>query len=153
MEKNHRDVIKVFNIYHLLYINKQIYEEIDTYPDEHIDVITSSISVILDNMILHFSSIFSILRPLYQLITGKTKISEFNISIDSLYKKQSIKEFFEAGHYDLCFNKLVEEYSNDLNIIIFLKNIKIDKVELMKMVVSDSNEYNWANTLENILAN
>ena len=148
-----RDIIKVFNMYHLLYNKMNMIEEIDSYPIEHIEIITSSISVILDNTYLDFTNKFSVLRILYQLMIGKAKIEELNkYFLESLCKEIN-KEMFVSGNYNLCFNEMLMKYANDLNIIIFLKNMTIDKVELMRMIVSDSNEYNWCNTLKNVLSN
>ena len=142
--------IKVFNPFYMLYNKLNILEEIDTYSIEDIEIITTSIENILNYSYQDFINNFGILRIMYQLMTDKCKEpSEYFIErLDDC-----MKEIFKIGDYKLCYEQLLIKYSYDLDIIIFLKNIKINKIDLMRLIVSDSNEYNWGNTLKNILDN
>ena len=65
--------------------------------------------------------------------------------------KDKLILLFNTQQYRACFNKMLEVYSHDLDSIIYLKNIKSDRMELMQYIVSDQSEYKWSDTLKNIL--
>ena len=142
--------IKVFNPFHMLHNKLNMAEEIETYPFEHIEIITTSIENILDYSYKYFNNILGIFRILYQLIIGKCeKPTEYFVeTLDD-----SIKELFVRGDYRTCFEQFLIKTSYDLEIIIYLKNIQMDKIDLMKLILSDANEYNWGTILKNIIDN
>ena len=65
--------------------------------------------------------------------------------------KDKLIQYFNTYQYKTCFNKMLEVYSHELDSIIYLKNIKSDRMELMQYIVSDPSEYQWSDTLKNIL--
>jgi len=154
-----RKAIRVFNIYHLYYNKLDIMEETDKYicHNNAIEYIDSMIYSVITNTMEHFNNIiFSKLRTVHQIITGKTSIDEISpYYIDNLFSgmvdKDKLILLFNTHQYKACFNKMLEVYSHDLDSIIYLKNIKSDRMELMQYIVSDPSEYKWSDTLKNIL--
>ena len=169
-ETNYRSIIKVFNIYDLIYKNKNIEEEVSKYSIESIEIISISIQQVINDTYEYFSkNILPVLRALYQLYTNKSKIEEFGYFMNYLFpeniffafirKNKSIdcKKFIsnlynliQIGDYKECFDQLIESFSYHLDKLIYVKQLDMNRLDLMKIVTSDSNEYNWIIVLKNI---
>ena len=152
-----RDIIKVFNIYHLLYNKLNIHEETSKYDFGMINYISSMVHSIVTNTHEQFNNdIFSKLRTIYQLMIGKTKIEEIQPRyIDNMFnnlgEKELLYSLLKSQKYDVCFNKMIEIYSHELEKIIYLKNLQTDNLSLMKHLVSDPSEYKWYGALKSLL--
>ena len=151
-----RSMIQVFNIFHLAYNKLDIDEETIKYPVEHLDMISISIISILKQTYEYFNDvIFKDLRLVYQLMTGKLKLDEINPMILSYVFSteyySEIKSIFNTGNYKLCFSKLLELHSSELDIIIYIKKLDIDKNILINQIVTNENEYRWGDELKYIL--
>ena len=169
-EINYRPIIKVFNIYDLVYQNKNMEEEVSKYPIESIEIISTSIQQVIDDTYDYFSkSILPVLRVLYQLYTNKSKIEDFSYFMNYLFPENLFFGFiknnesincsdFITNLYDLirlkkykeCFDQLIESLSYHLDKLIYIKKIDMNRLDLMKIVTLDSNEYNWIVILKNI---
>lgn len=158
LEKNvgQRNIIKVFNIHHLTYNKLDIDKETIKYPVEHIELISTSIISALEQTYEFFNDVvFKDLRLVYQLMTGKTKLDEINpiilLNIYNTIYYRDIKSIFETGNYKLCFYKLLDLHSSELDIVIYIKKLKMDKNILMNQVVTNENEYMWVEELKYVL--
>jgi hypothetical protein len=170
-ETNQRSLIKVFNIYDLIYHNKNIEEEVNKYPIESIEIISTTLQPVIDDTYDYFSkSIFPVLRVLYQLYTNKSSIGDFNnyfmnhlfpenIFFAFIKKNESIicsdfirrlYDLIRLKKYKECFDLLSDAFSYHLDKLIYIKKIDMNRLDLMKIVTSDSNEYNWIVVLKNI---
>jgi len=148
-----RDYISVFNIYYLLYHKVDINRMIETYPLEHIEIISSSIDDVLKMTLEYYNNhLLYDMRILYQLMTQKAKMEEFNEHIIlSMFENEEIKDNMREQNYELCFYKLVELYSKKLDIIIYLKQLETTSSKLMSYIIEDKNEYNWYTRLKSIV--
>ena len=155
LEKNERrEVVKVFNIYCIVQNNLDLDNIVSRYSFEHIDIITSTVeSVLLDTIDLFANKIFYYMRVVSHLIKNKMKIEEL-----SSYQVEQIleivpndKHIFIDGNYSLFFNKLIEFYSQYLNIIIYIKKLPTDNITLMHSIISEPNEYMWVSRLKDCI--
>jgi hypothetical protein len=155
LEKSERrEVVKVFNIYCIVQNNLELDNVVSQYPLEHIDIITSTVeSVLTDSVDLFANKIFYYMRVVSHLIKNKMKIEEL-----SSYQVEQIleivpndKHIFIEGNYSLFFNKLIEFYSQYLNIIIYIKKLSIDNITLMHRIISEPNEYMWVSRLKDCI--
>lgn len=167
---NQRPIIKVFNVYDLVYQNKNMEEEVSKYPIESFEIIYLSIHQVIEDTYEYFTkSILPVLRALYQLYTNKSKIEDFgyfmnylfpenlffafikkNKSIDCKKFISNLYQLIRQGKYKECFDQLIDAFSYHLDKLKYIKQIDMNILDLMKIVTSDVNEYNWLSILKNI---
>ena len=159
MEYNRRDIIRVFNIYYCMYNKLDISMTVDIYPLDYINIITCSIESVLTHALEFFNnSLLCDMRIIYQLMTGKTKLDEFNkYFVDNIRKincnnNEEFKYLFDNKKYDECFNKLLQLYSPYLDSIIYLKHMTTTSNNLMQYIIEEPNEYNWYPRLKNLVS-
>ena len=170
LDKNEkRNIIKVFNIFDLIYKNKNINEEIEKYPLDTIDVISTTIVCIIDDTYKYFiDTIFPVLRTVYQLLTEKLSIDDLGYFLNTLFEKNiftpyinstdinykllidNLYQNIELKEYKECFDQLIEAFSYHLDKLIYVKQLDANRLELMKQITSDINEYTWITHLKNI---
>jgi hypothetical protein len=155
LEKNERrDIVKIFNIYHLAFNKLDMEYIVSKYPLEQLEIIASSIDAVMNDTIDYFTNhVFYNLRIVSDLLNNKIKLEDINkYMIDHLLDTvPSYKHIFIEGDYTLYFDKQLEFYASYLNIIIYVKKIDIDGISLMKIITSDSNTYNWTTNFKNII--
>jgi hypothetical protein len=152
-----RKSIKVFNIYDIVKNKKNLLYEIDMYSLEHLEIITASIEVILKHTYNHFNNnVFFRLRILYQLMTNKTKLEDFNEYIienifNDIISKSELDELFKIKDYTTCFNIVCDIESSQLDVIIYLKDLNTNCKNLMDYITGGGHEYKWGDVLKNII--
>jgi len=154
LERNiKRDCVKIFNINHLMLNNLNMIKEIERYPIEQIEIISASIDAVLSETYENFNTnIFSILRPIYQLMINKTKIEELNFYLkERIQSIVDIKLYFDEKNYGECFDILLQTFSSELKKVIYIKNIQSMPLDLLKYITSEPNEYKWIHRLKSLL--
>jgi hypothetical protein len=157
------NIIKVFNIYDLINKNKCLEDEVNKYSDESIEIIESSIKIVIHDTYEYFSNnILPVLRNVYQLSINKLTVDDLgyfmnNLFPEHIFRTKHVSTFIDKLYnlirlklYTECFNQLIEAFSYHLDKLIYVKQLDIDRLDLMKIITSDENEYNWINTLKNV---
>jgi len=150
--------INVFNPYYYFYNNIDINP--DKYPIKHIETIHTSIEMVIKSVANHFeNNIFPDLRTLYCLMNDKLELNDdirqyiFN-ETSLLTDSTNLEEFkthFENKNYKYCFDKYIELVSNKLDILIYLKKLELNSIELLQIITSDKKEYTWIDMLNYII--
>ena len=147
-----RSMIKVFNIFNYLFGGNSIYNVdsiVQEYGIENVDKISSQISCVIEQYINEFKGkSLAVLKEIYRLIHNND-LNECEYIIETVnYKyREHVKQLIhKKSYYDLQ-EFMFNIYARDLDIICKLKNDKLNGCELLKIITSSQDPYQWYNEL------
>lgn len=154
-EQGKRVLIELFNIYNYIVNNKINLIQIENqhYPQNMNSMINCQIEQVIDivkkDLINH---IMSSLRILHRLIVGDEQYE--NIHIDYIfnyfpkhYREEYFKLFYER-QYKIIYNKIIDFFSKDMDIVANLKNYDISGRDMLLFITHGNKPYEWYNNIK-----
>ena len=154
-EPGKRVFVELFNIYNYIINDKINLIQIESqYYDQHMSPmincqIEQVITVVKTDLTNH---IMSILRILHRLIVGDEQYENLHIDYSFNYFPKYCREeylnLFHERQYKILYNKIIDFFSKDMDIIANLKKYDISGRDMLLFITHGDKPYEWYNNIK-----
>jgi hypothetical protein len=148
-QKPKRHSLSFFNMYKYINTGEYYKLEMDKEKYGNQNLINAQLDEYKKALAEEFRSYsLSVLRMFHRLINGlSTDINEYFLNRIKSSHRGEFEYLYRLQNYHVLFEKLIDYYSIEMDIYSKIKNFDVSGKEIIQILISGENPYNWASEL------